>query len=329
MKVLVTGAAGFVGSAVTRRLLAKGHSVRAYLEPGASDANLEGIDVERMEGDICDAGALGRAMAGCEGLLHLAAIYQVWMKDPSVMWRVNIEGTTAVLLAANRAGIGRIVHTSSIAGVGVRPGGEPSDETDVFNHFKIANDYLLTKWASERVAVRFAEAGSPVVVVNPGFVFGERDRGPTPTGRILVTLMKRKIPFVGPGGYNVVDVEDVAAGHVAALERGRVGERYILGGHNVTHEEFFARAAIVAGVPRPGRKVPSWMIEGLGLVSEVISDRVTHSHPLAPHKAMQYGSIKAFFDSSKARRELEMPQTPLEATIEKSVRWFRENGYAP
>jgi dihydroflavonol-4-reductase len=327
LRVLVTGAAGFVGSAVVRRLLERKHRVLAYLEPGASDANLEGIDVDRIEGDICDAVALRRAMEGCEGLVHLAAIYQVWMKDPSVLWRVNIEGTTAVLLAASRAGVRRIVHTSSIAAVGVRPDGEPSDETDAFNHFKIANDYLLTKYASERIALRFAEAGAPIVVVNPGFVFGERDRGPTPTGRILVTLLQRKVPFVGPGGYNVVDVEDVAAGHVAALDRGRVGERYILGGHNVTYEEFFARAALVAGVPRPRRKVPSWMVEGLGLVSEAISDHVTHRHPLAPHKAMQYASLTTFFDSSKARRELEMPCTPLEETIEKAVRWFRENGY--
>jgi dihydroflavonol-4-reductase len=324
MKVLVTGAAGFVGSAVVRRLVAAGHAVRAFLEPGAGSENLDGVDVERVEGDVCDGDALGRALAGCDGLVHLAAIYQIWMPDPMPMWRVNVEGTTAVLLAAQKAGVGRIVHTSSIAAVGIRADGTPSDETDAFNHFKIANDYLLTKFASERVALRFADAGLPVVVVNPGFVFGERDRGPTPTGRILLLLLDGKVPIVGPGGFNVVDVEDVAAGHVAALERGVPGERYLLTGHNVTYEEFFARAAIVASVPRPRRTVPAWIPRAIGLVSEIVSERLTHEHPLAPHKAMQYASLRCFFDSSKAARDLGLRVRPLEETLERAVRWFRE-----
>jgi len=326
-KTLVTGAAGFIGSAVVRRLLARGHEVRCYLEPNARVANLEGLDVERVEGDVNDRAQVARALEGCDTLYHLAAIYSLWLPDNAKMYEVNVEGTKTVLWAAYKAGLKKVVYTSSIAAVGLRDGGVPADETVAFNYWDDANTYIRSKWLSERDALRFAAEGLPLVSVNPCFPFGERDIGPTPTGKFIVEALKGRVPGYPDGGFCAVDVEDVAEGHILAAEKGRIGERYILGAHNITYKDFYALVGEIAGVKAPSRKIPSWFTQGMGWLSETVSNRFTHKPPVITYKAARMGTRFMYFDCSKAVRELGLPQTPLRDSVTRAVNWFRAHGY--
>ncbi len=329
--VAVSGATGFIGSAVVRRLLADGREVRALLEPGANSANLDQLPpskVDRVTVDVCDYVTMARALDGCSAFYHLAAIYKVWTPDPTDLYRVNLEGTTASLLAAKTARIPRVVYTSSIAAIGRRDDGAPADETVQFNLYDDANPYILSKYLSERTAIRFAESGLPVVIVNPAFPFGPRDLAPTPTGRIILMILSGKLPGLPAGGFCAVDVEDVAAGHVAAETKGRVGERYLLGNHNVTFREFVELVCRVAGKPAPKIAIPNWL--GLGVTAglELVSKHVTHAEPRATVKSAKFMFGPAYFDCSKARAELDLPCTPLVETIERAVAFFRDQGMA-
>jgi dihydroflavonol-4-reductase len=327
MTALVTGASGFVGAAVLRALQKRGRKVRVLVEPGADTRNLEAFEVERFEGDVTDAKAVGRAIEGCESLYHLAAIYKIWMPDPEPIYRVNLEGTTTTLLAAQAARVKRVVYTSSIAGVGfAERDGQPADETRPFNGWKVANDYVITKHLSERIALSFARAGLPIVVVNPAFPFGPGDVAPTPTGQIIADYLNGRLPAVGPGGFCAIDVDDVGEGHVLAEERGKIGERYILGNHNVSFPEFFRQIGEVAGISRPLRTIPGPLFKGIAFALEAVADRVTHRRPLTTYKSALYTTRHLYFDNAKARRELGLPVTPLRDTIERAVRWFREAG---
>ncbi len=329
MKTLVTGASGFIGSSVVRRLLERGKSVRCYVEPGAKTSNLDGLDVEIVTGDVNDRDAIARALEGCDTLYHLAAIYAIWLKDPALMYRVNVEGSKTVLWAAYKANLEKVVYTSSIAAVGHRDDGAPSTEEDLFGarEWEAGNAYIRSKWLSELDALRFAREGLPLVVVNPGFPFGERDIAPTPTGSFIIAALQKKLPGYVDAGFCAVDVDDVAEGHVLAAEKGRVGERYILANHNVTFKEFYDLVSRVAGVPAPTRRIPNWAASSIGWAMEKYAT-ARKQKPLATYKAAKYTATTHFFDNAKARRELGLPVTPLETTIEKSVRWFRANGYA-
>jgi dihydroflavonol-4-reductase len=330
MIAAVSGAGGFIGSAVVRKLVADGRRVRALVEPSASTRNLDDLpasQVERVTVDVCDYENMARALDGASAYYHLAAIYKVWTPDPSHIYRVNIEGTTTSLLAAKAAGVRRVVYTSSIAAVGLRPGGQPSDETVDFNLYDIANEYLLTKMLSERIALRFADA-LPVVVVNPAFPFGPRDIAPTPTGKIILAILRGEVPGTGPGGFCAVDVDAVAAAHVAAETRGRPGERYILGDHNISFADFVRLVCEVAGRKPPALPLPGWLGKGVALGMELWSDYVTHEEPKATYRSVAYLQRYAYFDPSKARRELGLPSTPLAESIERAVRWFRDQGMA-
>lgn len=326
--VAVTGATGFIGSAVVRKLVERGRSVRALVEPGAPTKNIDalGAKVERVTVDVCDGAAMERALSGCDALYHLAAIYRTWLPDPSILYRVNIEGTTNTLLAAEKAKVGRIVYTSSIAAVGLREDGRPSDETTEFNHWDVANDYILSKHLSERIAMNFARAGLPIVVVNPGFPFGRGDQTPTPTGRIVLALLREQIPGVGAGGFSAIDVEDVAEGHILAEERGRVGERYILANHNVTMKELFETVCAIGKVKCPTLPVPKAISLAFAYGMEKWADHVSHEEPPATYKGVRYAQQNVFFDNTKARTELGLPQTPLEDSLTRAVEWFREEG---
>jgi dihydroflavonol-4-reductase len=324
----VSGASGFIGSALVRELVGAGRRVRALIEPGANTRNLDGLDVETVAVDVCNFEGMARALDGCASFFHLAAIYKLWLPDPSAIYRVNLEGTTTSLLAAQRAGVERIVYTSSIAAVGLREDGQPSDETVAFNLYDIANEYILTKYLSERIAMDFAASGAPVVVVNPAFPFGERDIAPTPTGKIVVSVLRGEVPATSPGGFCAVDVADVAKAHVAAETKGRVGERYILGNHNVTFREFVSLVCDVAGVKAPKLQVPSSVGKVLAHGFQAWSDLVTHREPLVTVKAAAYMQRKVWFDGGKARQELGMPRTPLMDSVERAVRYFRDAGMA-
>jgi dihydroflavonol-4-reductase len=327
MTTLVTGATGFIGSGVVRALLARGRAVRCYVEPGANRTNLEGLEVEVVEGDINDREAIGRALQGVRSLYHLAAIYKLWLPDNALMYEVNVEGSKTILFAALKAGVDKVVYTSSIAAVGEPANGGLADETTAFNLWDESNHYVRSKWLSERDALRFAREGLPVVVVNPAFPFGERDVAPTPTGRFIVEALKGKVPGYMEGGFNCVDVSDVAEAHVLAEEKGRVGERYILGDHNVTYKEFFDSVTEVAGVPAITRKLPSRVLWGMAWMMEK-SAGLLKKEPQLTYKSARYASRKLWFDTRKAHEELGMPHTPLRESIEKSIRWFRDHGYA-
>jgi dihydroflavonol-4-reductase len=326
---LVTGASGFIGSAVVRKLLGRGGKVRCYVEPGAKLDNLNGLDVEIVTGDVNDREQIARALDGCDTLYHLAAIYAIWLQEPSLMYRVNVEGSKTVLWAAYKAKLNKVVYTSSIAAVGRGDNGAPVDETHQFSSrdWDEGNAYIRSKWLSELDALRFAREGLPLVVVNPAFPFGERDIGPTPTGGFIVGALQKQVPGYVDAGFCAIDVDDCAEGHVLAAEKGRVGERYILGNHNVMLRDFYQTVAKVADIKIPNRRIPVPVAEGMGWLMEKVAD-VRKKRPLATYKATKYAAHTHFFDNSKARRELGLPSTPLEHTIEKAVRWFRTHGYA-
>lgn len=346
MKTLVTGAAGFIGSAVVRRLLARGRAVRVLLEPGAAPRvdTLAGLKVERMEGSVLDRQAVARAVVGCEAVHHLAAIYALWTRDPRRLYEVNVAGTTTVLSAALRHGVRRVVHVSSIAAVGaavgeavgeaVGAGGGLADEDSAFGaaDWAAGNDYIRSKWLAERVALDLAEAGLPLVVVNPAFPFGARDVGPTPTGRMILEVLRgRRVPGVAPGGFCVADVDDMAEAAVLAEERGRVGARYILGSHNLDFVTFYRTLCEVAGCPGrvPLRVLPAPLLKGVGWLYERWADWVTGEAPPITRKGAVQVCRRLWFDTRRAREELGMPTTPLAVTLERAVRWFRDHGYAP
>jgi dihydroflavonol-4-reductase len=328
VKTAVTGASGFIGSAVVRKLLERGRSVRAIVEPGADTRNLDGLDVEKVTCDVTDGKGMFHALCGCKSLFHLAAIYKMWTPDRDRIWKVNVEGTQATLLAAMHAKVERIVHTSSTVAVGLVRGGL-ADERTAFNQIDVAGDYTLTKWQSERIAMRFAEAGLPVVVVNPGLPFGPRDRLPTPTGRIVLSILRGEAPpVIGPGGFGTVDVDDCAEGHLLAEEKGRVGERYILVADNVTLADFVLRVEKIAGVRRRKVYVPGAVGAAMAAAMEWWSDRVTKQEPLVTYKYARYAMRNAFFSNAKAKRELGFRTRPLEESIARAIAWFRAENMA-
>jgi dihydroflavonol-4-reductase len=325
--VAVTGATGFIGSAVVRQLLEQKREVRALVEPGAKLSNLDGLNAERVTVDVTDLDRMKKALAGCDALYHLAAIYKVWLPDPEILYRVNLEGTVTTLLAAHHAKVKRIVYTSSIAAVGLKEGAE-ADETNPFNTFDVANDYIMSKWQSERIALCFAHGGLPVVVVNPAFPFGPGDIAPTPTGKIIVALLREQVPGVGPGGICTIDVDDVAAGHLLAEQKGRVGERYILGNENVTLKDLFELVGRVAGCKVPRMPLPAKVGATIALGMELWADHVSHKEPPATYKSLLYAQKNAFFSNAKAKRELGLPTRPLEESVRRAVTWFRASGMA-
>ncbi|MEZ4401980.1 MAG: SDR family oxidoreductase [Kofleriaceae bacterium] len=322
MKTVVTGAGGFIGSAVVRALLARGRAVRAALAPGEDPANLEGLDVERVTLDVCDRGAVTAAIAGCDVVYHLAALYRLWMPDPGRIFAVNVEGTKNVLGAAARAGVRRVVHTSSIAAVGVPPAGQLADEDLAWNHWRGGDAYIHSKYLSDLDAQRAAADGLPVVIVCPAFPFGERDRAPTPTGRFIVEALAGRVPGYPAGGFCAVDVDDVAACHVLAEERGQIGRRYIAGAHNVTYREFYAAVARVAGLPPIRRRLPGAALVAGAWLLERWADR-GGPPPRITVKAARYSLAPVWYDCARAHRELGMPRTPLDDTIARAVAWFR------
>jgi dihydroflavonol-4-reductase len=325
MTTLVTGGTGFIGSAVVRRLLARGRRVRCLVEAAAPRQNLDGLDVEIVVGDVLDWDGIARAIAGCDAVYHLAAIYRLWMPDERVIYEVNCEGTKNVLFAALRAGVRRVVHTSSIAAVGVDDDGI-ANEASPFRDWNAASAYIRSKYLSDLDARRFAAEGLPVVIVCPAFPFGERDIAPTPTGSFIVEALHRRVPGYTAGGFCAVDVDDVAECHVLAEERGRVGERYIAGGHNVTYRDFYDAVTRIAGLPPIRRRLPSRAVVAIAWGMEAWARR-TGTPPRITVQAARYALRRAWFDAGKARRELGMPETPLEVTIDKAVRWFRDHGY--
>lgn len=328
MKVLVTGATGFIGSAVARALVAAGTEVRVLVRSGTDLRALDGVPVESVQGDLCDAASLRAALTGCQQLYHVAAHYALWARDPSVFYRVNVDGTKALMDAAREVGIERIVYTSSVAALGVpEPGGVANEETQSSLEHMIG-DYKRSKFLAEQEVIKFAKVGLPVVIVNPSAPIGVFDVKPTPTGQIVVDFMKGRIPAYMETGMNLTDVEDVAVGHLRAMERGRIGERYILGNRNLMLRDIFEMLSAITGVRAPTIKLPRGFVLPLAHINQWIADYVTHRTPRIPLEGVRMAKYLMHYDCSKAVRELDLPQTPVEVALEKAVRWFRDHGYA-
>ena len=325
-RALVTGAAGFIGCHVVRELLAENVEVRCFLKEGESTANLDGLDVEIVRGDVRDPDGVDRAIRDCDRVFHLAGIYALWLPDRKLFYDVNVEGTRTVCRAALDNGVERMVYTSSIASVGIRPGREVSDETVPFNGWKTGNDYVISKYRGEVEALKFVDEGLPLVVVNPVFPFGARDTAPTPTGRTILQLCRGKVPGYFAGGFNAVDVEDLARGHILADKNGRVGERYILGNEDIEYADFYRLVGEVAGMPVRMIKLPTRLAIAGGYVLEAIYPRLTKKAPMSTGRAVKYSAQYLYFDCSKARSELGYATAPLREAVARSIEYYRSVG---
>ncbi|MDE3019374.1 MAG: NAD-dependent epimerase/dehydratase family protein [Nitrospirota bacterium] len=328
MKALITGATGFVGAAVARAVAASGTDVRVLVRPESDLRNLDGLTVERVPGDVRDQASLRRALTGCQQLYHVAAHYALWAQDPRVFYDINVTGTRTLLEAARVAGTARIVYTSTIGAIGLPEGGGLGTEETPVSLAQMAGDYKRSKYLAEQEVLKMAREGLPVVIVNPSAPVGERDIKPTPTGQMIVDFMKGLMPAYIDTGMNLIDVEDVAAGHVHAMERGRLGERYILGNKNLMLKEIFEILSRLTGVPAPTIKLPRLAILPLAYANQWLADHFTHRPPRIPLEGVKMAKYRMHYDCSKAARELGPPQIPVEVALEKAVRWFRDHGYA-
>ena len=331
MKCFVTGASGFIGSNLVHELLAHGHEVIALLRPGSDQRGLKGAKFERVTGDASDRAVLEKAMRRCDWCFHVAASYHLWLADYAPMYAANVDGTRNVIEAAAAAGCSRIVYTSTVGCIGL-PGRDgsppPSDETAPVSEAQMSNHYKLSKWRAEVVARDLAAKGAPVVIVNPSAPVGPRDVKPTPTGKVIVDFLNRQMPAYLDTGLNWVHVRDVAIGHTLAAEKGRIGERYILGSAegNWTMKEAFDVLQEITGIPAPRFQVPYSVALFAAHVDETIA-RFTGKPPKAPLAGVRMARYKMFFNPAKAIRELGLPQTPPRQALADAVQWFRENGY--
>ena len=326
MKAFVTGGTGFLGANVVRDLLERNVGVRALCRPTSPRGNLEGLDIEIVEGDLRDVQSLRRGMAGCELVFHVGALYSFWVRPPGLIYEVNVDGTRNVFDAALEEGIERVVYTSSVGALGLREDGQPADETTETSLDQIPGDYKKTKYLAEQIALEYS-AKLPIVIVNPSFPVGPWDAKPTPTGQTIVDFLNRKMPAYLDTGMNVVDAQDVALGHWLALEKGRVGERYILGGENVTMKGLLDLLGEITGLPSPKVRLPYAPILALSYLNAGFCKLFPRITPRMTPETIRMSSHHMYFDPSKAVRELDFPQTPAKDALAKAVDWYREHGY--
>ena len=328
MLAFVTGTTGFVGSHVARALAAQGADLRLLIRAGSDLRNIQELPAERVVGDLRDPASLKNAMAGCEVVFHVAADYRLWVRDPEQMYRSNVEGTRAMLEAARENKVRRVIYTSSVATVGFNSNGRLANEDSPVSLADMIGPYKRSKFMAEEIAIAAGRSGMDVVVVNPTTPVGERDIKPTPTGRIVVDFLKKKFPAYVDTGLNLVDVAECARGHVAALEKGRSGERYILGGENLTLKQILDKLAVITGLPSPKIRVPYVLALATGVVDQVVTGHIRNREPRATIDAVRMGRKKMFVSSNKAERDLGWKTVPVDLALRRAVEWFRANGYA-
>lgn len=326
MKVFLTGATGFIGASLARELLAEGYEVRALVRPGSDRRNLSGLDVEPWEGDLRDAASLEAGLKGCDELYHTAADYRLWTKDPAAMYAANVDGTRNILSAALKAGVSRAVYTSSVGTLGNPGNGIPGDEATPVSFEDMVGHYKKSKFLAEREAEKFVPRGLPLVIVNPSTPVGPRDVKPTPTGKIVVDFLNRKMPAYLDTGLNIIDVEDCARGHILAARKGRIGEKYILGCTNLTLRDIFLLLQEISGLAAPKVRLPYLPILTAAYVNEALS-KLTGKEPLIPLAGVLMAKKFMYFDSAKAVRELGLPQRPVKEALARAVEWFTTEGY--
>jgi dihydroflavonol-4-reductase len=325
-KVLVTGATGFIGSAVVRALLADGRDVVALVQPGADEQALAGLDVESRTGDLRDPAAMRRAVAGCTSVFHLAALYRFWARDPRAFYAVNVGGARNVLAAARDAGVERVVYTSTVGTLGL-DGDRPAAEHDYPDVGHLFGGYKRSKYVAEHEVLRAAAEGLPVSLVLPTAPIGPGDRAPTPTGKIVLDYLNGRMPGYVDTVLNVVHVDDVARGHLLVHEKGRVGRSYIVGGSNMSLATILHELADITGLPRPRFRVPRAVAQAVGRASETVEGRLLRRQPSVPLEAVRMSTTRMAFDDSRAREELGYTSRPAREALLDAVRWYLDNDY--
>ena len=325
MRALVTGATGFVGAAVARALLEEGWDVRALARRGSDRRNLHSLRVEVIEGDLADTGSLQRALAGCEALFHVAADYRLGAFDPQQLYKTNVEGTRNILKAALEAGVRRVVYTSSVATIGIPSDGTPGEEKTPATLADMIGHYKRSKYLAEEVAREAALAGTPVVIVNPSTPVGPGDVKPTPTGQMVLDAAAGRMPAYVDTGLNIVHVDDVAAGHLLAFHRGRIGERYILGGQDMTLRDILADIAQLVGRKPPSIRLPGAVVMPIAYVAEGMA-RMTGRATRITVEGVRMARKRMFFSSAKATQELGYSWRPPTRAFADAITWFREQG---
>ena len=327
MTALVTGATGFIGSAVTRALLARGETVRVLARVGNDRRNLAGLKIEIVEGDLRDAAARARAVQGIDSLYHVAADYRLWVRNPADMYATNVDSTTALLKEAGDAGATRIVYTSSVATLGIDPAGIASNEDTPVTLADMVGDYKRSKYLAEDAVRALTQAeGLPVVIVNPSTPVGPRDVKPTPTGRMVIEAAAGRMPAFVDTGLNIVHVDDVAMGHLLAHDKGTIGERYVLGGEDLTLEKILARIAAMTNRRAPTISIPHGVLMPLAYVVEMFARLFNTSEPFITVDGLKLARKRMFFSSAKAMRGLGYTARPADEGLRDAIAWFRNNG---
>jgi len=326
MKALLTGATGFVGGHVLRVLNQAGVEVRCLVRSGSSTANLEGLDTESVRGDLRDASSVRRAVSGCQAIFHCAADYRLYARANRDLYDTNVEGTRNVMRAAAEKGVAKVVYTSSVGALGLHADGSPANEETPVGLAEMVGHYKKSKYLAERVADRWAEKGLQVVIVNPSTPIGERDAKPTATGKMIVDFLNRRVPAYVDTGLNLIDVRDVAAGHLLAAQKGQAGRKYILGHQNLSLREIYLALSEISDLPAPRVKVPHWLPLGFAAIETSVA-RISGREPRVPLEAVRLSRHKMYFDSSRAVEELGLPQSPIEGALRRAVEWYRDNGY--
>lgn len=326
-KTLVTGATGFIGSHIVRELLQAGEDVKVLIRKDSDTKNLDGLDIEHAYGDLCDKNSLFSALNDCDRLFHTAALNRVWMADSQFFYDINVEGTKNILNIALKKNVERVVYTSSLCTVGANEDGSLANEETRFNLWDISNHYERSKFQAEEEAFNVFKKGLPLVVVNPGAVVGPNDIKPTPTGQLIVNYLNRNIPAYFDTRLNIVHVKDVAAGHLLACSKGRIGEKYILGNENMKISDFLRLLENVSGIKAPKIKVPQSLALMIAYLNDFISSKFTKKEPIIRVSTLKRARLDLTFDSTKAVSELGLRLTPIKEAVIEAMNWFRENGY--
>ena len=325
MTTLVTGATGFLGSAIARELLKDGRNIKLLARNNADLKNIKGLDAEIAIGDLRDRESLKSAFKGCSKLYHAAAYYSLWNKDKKLIFDINVRGTRNILETALDAGIENVIYTSTVGCIGLSKDRTPTNEDYPIDLATLSNDYKLSKFQAEKIALEMHGRGLPVVIVNPSTPIGPRDIKPTPTGKIVLDFLNGKMPAYLDTGLNLIDVTDCARGHILAEKKGKPGERYILGNKNMSLKEILLALEKITGIKAPSIKIPYWVAYTAGLACEVLSNLITKTPPSIPLSGVKMAKYFMYFDSSKAIRELGLPQNSVENALGQSVQWFQEN----
>jgi dihydroflavonol-4-reductase len=328
MKLFITGATGFVGSHVARLAAEQGAELRLLTRKTSKTENLP-KNAELVQGDLREPARFAAALQGCDALIHVAADYRLWVPDPQEMYKANVEGTRELLRLAREAGVRRVVYTSSVATMGFRKDASVVDEETPVREADMIGHYKRSKWMAEQAAIAAARSGQEVVILNPTTPVGAMDVKPTPTGRIVVDFLNKRFPAYVDTGLNLVDVEEIARMHLAALERGRFGERYILGGENLTLKQILDKLGSITGLPSPTMKVPHSVAMAFAFFDETITGKLRGKEPRATVEAVRMGKKMMWANSTKAERELGWRLLPVDSALHRAVEWFAANGYAP